>query len=214
MPVILRTSTALSERVDFTVFWGMQGFLPLVQKDSSQTLGQYAKLFKRDTFHLCACSLVHMVLDTPVRPVFPLHHAAVAGSQHITWQAEVCKAGRCFSGQIIAAFAPGIHKTYDQMSHHAEAYKGVQKGRWALLEAGRTQPGVIDSGASDWDPQLYGEELGRKKPSMSFQQQVCICHVSFGLSAEPQSGLMDSSWLRPCGRLHSEPHPYTQYRCC
>ena len=54
----------------------------------------------------------------------------------------------------------------------AEAYRGVFKGRWALLEAGRQDPGLVDTGASDWDPKLYGEELGRKKPLLTFAQQV------------------------------------------
>ena len=56
----------------------------------------------------------------------------------------------------------------------AEAYRGVHKGRWALLELGRQQPLVMDSAASDWDTKLYGEELGRKKPQMSFTKQVMV----------------------------------------
>ncbi|KAK9811967.1 hypothetical protein WJX73_004068 [Symbiochloris irregularis] len=53
-----------------------------------------------------------------------------------------------------------------------EAYRGVRKGRWALLEAGRQHPHLVDSGASDWDPDMYGEELGRKKNKLTFAQQV------------------------------------------
>lgn len=60
----------------------------------------------------------------------------------------------------------------DRGSVCAEAYRGVRKGRWALLEAGRQHPDLVDSGASDWDESMYGEELGRKKGSLTFAQQV------------------------------------------
>ena len=54
----------------------------------------------------------------------------------------------------------------------ADAYQGVTKGRWALLELGRKRPDVIDSGVVAWNEEQYGPDEGRVKMRLSFKAQV------------------------------------------
>lgn len=67
----------------------------------------------------------------------------------------------------------------------------MRKGRWALLELGRERPDVIDSGTSDWDEKEYGADKGRKKPMMSFSQQVpvafCVPHWGLVVAVQLQA---------------------------
>ena len=48
----------------------------------------------------------------------------------------------------------------------------MTKGRWALLELGRTRPDVIDSGVVAWNEERYGPDEGRVKMRLSFKTQV------------------------------------------
>ena len=55
----------------------------------------------------------------------------------------------------------------------ADAYQGVVKGRWALLELGRLRPDIMDSGVKQWNAEKFGDEDGRLKMPLSHSTQVC-----------------------------------------
>ena len=51
-------------------------------------------------------------------------------------------------------------------------FGGLEKGRAALLNLGRSRPDLIDSGVLDWDYERYGPDEGRLKEKMEFGHQV------------------------------------------
>ena len=82
----------------------------------------------------------------------------------------------------------------------ADAYQGVTKGRWALLELGRKRPDVIDSGVVAWNEEQYGPDEGRVKMRLSFKAQV---QAAAGCRVPGQA----ISGLQACVCVvHSQPH--------
>lgn len=85
-----------------------------------------------------------------------------------------------------------------------DAYQGVTKGRWALLELGMKRPDVIDSGVVAWNEERYGPDEGRVKMRISFKAQVCCSLCPQGLILlETCSGGASTWGPAMCSATHS-----------